>query len=257
MKKYRFKNKKKISKKKIFIMAGVLLITLTTLRICRNFSSDSKVNKVYGEKKDSINNKSYSSNENNIKNGDKPLVVIDPGHGGVDPGTSGNGLVEKEVSLDLCKKIESSLKKSGINTYMIRDDDKTIDYRERIKIANTKNAALYLSIHCDNFKDTSTNGFEVFYSRATDLKKGNLLEKDYAKIMENSLINVPEIKSRGIYPNATYSVLVRAQMPSIIFEMGFLSNKNDADQLKSQSYKLRAAEALSQGIQKSLEKMKE
>lgn len=181
------------------------------------------------------------------------LVVIDPGHGGAETGAVANGLVEKEVVLDISKRVDSILKTSKILTYMIRKDDSTIHYKERISTANSKKAALYVSIHCDWYKDPAYNGPSTLYYPSSGLAAGNLTVTDFARIIQDELIKTLKTKNKGIIQRTDLAVLNAANMPSILVEVGFLSNKSEAKRLASESFRQKAAEAIASGIIKALQ----
>jgi len=172
------------------------------------------------------------------------LVVIDAGHGGNDPGTAGNGLVEKEITLDIAKKLNEILISNNISTYMIRTEDVFLDHKKRIAIANEKSAALYISIHCDWFNNPKYGGTQTFYINKSDLKYGNLTELQYAKNVQNELIKTMKSNNRGISERGDLAVTKYAQMPSVLVELGFLSNPTDSANLATtdyrQKYKLKA-----------------
>jgi N-acetylmuramoyl-L-alanine amidase len=182
------------------------------------------------------------------------LVVIDPGHGGDETGAVSNSLIEKDITLDVALRLEALLLGHDIPVYMTRRDDRTMDYKERIRSANDMKATLYLSIHCDWYKSSSFRGTSTLYFPSPDLAAGNLEEKEYASIIQQELIKKLRTINRGIIDRSDLAVLNAAQMPSVLVELGFLSNKKDAGLLADDSFRQRAAEALAAGILKSLEK---
>lgn len=187
---------------------------------------------------------------------EKYLVAIDAGHGGVDPGTSGGGLDEKDIALDISLRLEKLLKDNGTDTYMTRTEDVFMDHKERILLANDKNASLFISIHCDWFNNPAYGGTQTLYYPSTDLKNGNLSEIQYAKIIQNELIQKTKVNDRGIIDRPNLAVLRHAKMPSVIVELGFLSNKTDVTNLGSTEYRQKVAEGLANGIIKALASIK-
>ncbi len=183
------------------------------------------------------------------------LVVIDAGHGGNDNGTKDNGLAEKDITLDVARRLDSELKRSGIRTYMIRTDDRYIDHRDRIQLANDKNAALYISLHCDWFRDPSLNGTTTLYDPSGNVSIGGLSEIEFASIIQTELMKNLETRNRGINDRNDLAILRRAKMPSVLIELGFLSNKNDSLLLGSEIFRQKSAETLSAGIRKALYKI--
>lgn len=184
------------------------------------------------------------------------VVAIDAGHGGNDSGTNGYGLLEKDINLDICQRLNEILKAAGISTFMIRDGDDYMGRIDRIQLANSEKTTLFLSIHCDWFEDKSFSGIRTFYNPSETLKAGNLLQQDYAQNIQNSLINTLHVKDMGLFPDSELSVIKRADMPSILVEIGFLSNINDSKLLKTDDYRKKSAEALAEGIKLSLKSIK-
>ncbi|MCR4437138.1 MAG: N-acetylmuramoyl-L-alanine amidase [Clostridiales bacterium] len=180
------------------------------------------------------------------------LVVIDPGHGGNDPGARAYGLVEKEINLDVALRVNSLLKDYGVRTYMTRTDDCFVGPKDRIYTANQKKASLFLCIHSNWFKDPSFNGTMTLYYPSRDLSQGNLSELNYALTIQNQLSNTLATKDRGIIDRPNLSVLKHAQMPSVLVELGFMSNKEDARLLASDEFRQKAAQALARGVIEAL-----
>ena len=184
------------------------------------------------------------------------LVVIDPGHGGDDPGTrSADGMLEKNIALDTCLKLNSILTHWGIETYMIRTTDIFIPYTDRISTANSKKASLYLSVHCDWFKDTSYKGTATLFYPSQTLALGHLTEVNYATIIQNELVKTIGLNNRGINDRPDLAVLHHAKMPSVLVELGFLSNPDDTTQLSSEEFRQNAAQGLALGIKAALAKI--
>ena len=249
------KRKKKIKlNKRILLIAGVFLIIIIALVLFKGGLSNIYMmyfnrpsNDIYIDEEAKIEASKYYSSY---------VVAIDAGHGGNDPGTNGYGLIEKDITLDVCQKLDVILKKSGINTLMIRDGDDYVDHIERIQLANSRKVTLFLSVHCDWFEDKSLNGIRTFYNPSETLKAGNLQEQDYAQNIQNTLINTLHVKDMGIVPDSQISVVKRADMPSILVEIGFLSNKNDSKLLMTDDYRKKTAEALAEGVKRSLRSIK-
>ena len=212
-------------------------------------------------------------------------VIIDPGHGGKDPGAvSRTGLYEKNVVLDVSKRIKKELEKNGMDVVMTRDSDKFITLSRRAKIANDNDADLFVSIHANANRARWIRGFEVYYlSEATDdnaralaASENSVLkyeEESFAKhtkdldaivwdlkftehrvesieladfICQGVAKNI-KLKNRGI-KSARFYVLKYVEMPSVLVELSYLSNKWDEKNLKKSSYKQKLAEGIASGI---------
>jgi len=183
------------------------------------------------------------------------LIVIDAGHGGIDPGAVSGELLEKDINLDICKKIGSILEQSGFNVYLTRTDDTFMKPSVKIETANKKNASLFLSIHCNAFKDKSVDGTTTLYYPSNYSACGNLSGRDYAKIIQGELMNVIDSKSRGIIASRGLLVLKGSKMPSVLVELGYISNDSDVKLLSTDSFKTKAAQGIAEGIKKALEKV--
>lgn len=219
-------------------------------------------------------------------------IVIDPGHGGKDPGAIGvNGLEEKEVVLDVSLRlknlIEKRLKKTVI---MTREEDLFIPLDERTLLANAKKADLFISVHANSSPKRSTQGVEVYFlGRATDERAIevaarenatsqkaaldfqevilNDLERDFnmneslefAHLTENAfveqLISKYPTASLGV-KRAPFYVLANTNMPAILAEISFLTHPAEAKRLRSSQYRQKIAEALFRGIERYLDSAK-
>ncbi len=214
------------------------------------------------------------------------LVVIDPGHGGRDPGAIGRkGLKEKDVVLDIANRLSKKLKQKGIKVILTRSRDEFIPLDERTAIANRNRADLFLSIHANAAFTRRANGFETYYvseavddhARAVAAIENSVLElerKGVRKKMDDTLhailwdlaytefrvesIEWGEIvqqelnrkirgENRGVKPGPFY-VLKGAQMPSLLVEVGFISNVVEENRLRKSSYREKITEALADSI---------
>jgi len=208
-------------------------------------------------------------------------IMIDPGHGGKDPGAVANGLREKDINLRMARILGAMLKEQGFEVHYTRTTDKFIPLEERTAMANAKNADLFISVHCNAYKDTSAKGFEVYYlNLATDAqavrvaarengvsaKKISDMQFILSDLMLNSKINesrqmaamVEEETMRVMRPKyaltshgskgAFFYVLTGARMPSILVELGYLTNPAEAARLNTDAYLTTMAQGLTRGV---------
>ena len=214
-------------------------------------------------------------------------IIIDPGHGGKDPGAIGyRGTKEKDVTLDvakrLAKKIERNMK---INTVLTRDEDTFIGLRERSKLANAQNGKLFISIHANSAEDQRAHGFETYLigvnknaaavrtaarenavlalegsdiQTLTDeaLIKATITQASFASGSERFAALVQEemnkrlqSKDRGV-KQAGFYVLAYTSMPNVLIELGYISNPSEEKKLRSSQYK----DALATSIYRAIEK---
>ncbi|MEG6567552.1 N-acetylmuramoyl-L-alanine amidase [Thermoanaerobacterium saccharolyticum] len=152
------------------------------------------------------------------------LIVVDPGHGGSDSGAIGYGYFEKDINLSVSLKLRDVLEVNGIDVILTRDKDMTLELSERCDIANRNKADYFVSIHCNSFKDSSEKGTETYsYPGSTSGAK-------LAKGVQQAIVTNLKTTDRGV-KTANFYVLHHTNMPSILVELGFITNKDDLDLL--------------------------
>lgn len=233
---------------------------VSTVEICR----DDKTNDthiVFNTKKEfkffiSYNDKLKQSEINLLtpaKSGEK-LVVIDAGHGGVDPGACKGTAYEKDINLAIALKLEHLLESKGINVFMLRQDDTFVGLYDRPYIANALNASLFLSIHNNSIDNSKVSGTETLYYPEKEGDPSFTGEK-FAKIVQDSLISKLKTVNRKTVERPGLVVLKYTKMPAALSEIGFLTNPTDLKNLQSETFQKKTAEALCDAIVKSLEKL--
>ncbi|MBU2601947.1 MAG: N-acetylmuramoyl-L-alanine amidase, partial [Actinobacteria bacterium] len=178
-----------------------------------------------------------------------PLVVLDPGHGGSDPGATGvTGVLEKNVNLQLVLRVDVLLREAGVRTLLTRSTDVDVSLKQRTDIANNANANVFVAVHNNASGDPAANGIETFYwgtTSGTYSEEGKLL----AEAIQASLVAALGAKDRGARTHwSTLYVLDKSQMPAALTEVGFLTNPEEEAKLKDTAYLDRAAQAIAQGI---------
>ena len=212
-------------------------------------------------------------------------VVIDPGHGGHDQGTHGATLLEKDLVLDVAKRLGKLIEdKMGAEVIYTRTDDTFVPLEGRTALANEKKADLFLSIHANSSPIPKITGVETYYLNFADSKdamdvaarenanaKESVFElrdmvqkitqhdkaeesKEFASRIQTALYALsarefPGNRNRGV-KKAPFVVLIGAQMPSVLAEIGFLSNPREEALLKRSDYRQKLAEALFRGVQR-------
>ena len=185
----------------------------------------------------------------------KYTVVIDSGHGGVDPGKIGvDGVYEKDINLAITEKVKKCLEKEKITAELTRKEDKglgttgdgskkTEDMQARVKMINETKPVLTVSIHQNSYEDPEIHGAQVFYYEGS--KEGKML----AELLQKSLIdNVDPQNHRVAKANSGYYILKNTSAPTVIVECGFLSNPEEESLLISAAYQEKLVEALQKGI---------
>jgi len=213
-------------------------------------------------------------------------IVLDPGHGGHDTGTSGPaGLLEKDLVLDVCKRLGTLIEsRLGAQVVYTRTDDTFIPLERRTEIANEQKADLFLSIHANSSPAENVSGVETYYLNFTDSKSAleiaarenagsaktvyelkDLLQKiamhdkieesrQFAGRVHQALYTASSrannrTRDRGI-KKAPFIVLIGASMPSVLAEIGFVTNPKDEALFRKQEFRQKIAEGLYQGISK-------
>ena len=176
-------------------------------------------------------------------------VVIDAGHGGKDSGKIGiNKVLEKDINLEIAKKVKELLLKQKVNVIMTREDDramaesKTEDLKKRVDIINEANADLAVSIHQNSYTSEEIHGAQVFYYNHSE--EG----RKAAAIFQKILLKIDPENKRQEKGNDSYFILKKTEAPVIIVECGFLSNKQEAEKLVTEEYQDILAEAICDGI---------
>ena len=219
-------------------------------------------------------------------------IVLDAGHGGKDPGAlSASGAREKDVVLDITKRLKVVLlERLKCRVVTTRDNDRYIPLEERTVVANTKKADLFVSIHANASRNRRVNGVETYFlnlstdkeamelaalENATSTKNIGQLQSILNDLMKNSKIKESsrlagcvqnslvkrlrkshnDIKDLGV-KQAPFYVLIGAQMPSVLVEVSFISNKKEAQRLATKAYRQKIAEGLADGIEKYINEIK-
>jgi N-acetylmuramoyl-L-alanine amidase len=221
-------------------------------------------------------------------------IVIDAGHGGHDPGAKANGLTESQLTLDVAERLQKLLEKEpGFEVVMTRSTDVFIALEERTAIANREQADLFLSIHANASRNTRAHGVETYFlnfatnpeaeavaarenagsgqsmRKLPDIVRAIALNnkidesRDFAEMVQRAMVQRMSVKNKALrnigVKQAPFVVLIGAQMPSVLAEMSFVTNKADAAMLKQPAYRQQIAQALFDSIvryQQSLKKMR-
>jgi N-acetylmuramoyl-L-alanine amidase len=167
--------------------------------------------------------------------------MVDPGHGGKDPGAIGlGGLREVDVILPIAQQVASLLEQQGIQAVMTRTSDYFVDLAPRVTMAERANADLFVSIHANAIGPTrpDVSGLETYY-----YSNGQRL----AQTIHNSILQNLDVKDRGVR-RARFYVLRKSSMPSVLVEVGFVTGRDDAAKLSNAAYRSQMAQAIARGI---------
>lgn len=219
---------------------------------------------------------------------ERPLVVVDPGHGGIDDGTQSSGVLEKDITLSFAKQLRDKLVNSGrYRVIMTRDSDTYVTLSDRVKIARDHQAALFISVHADALpsREGDARGATVYTlsDRASDAESARLAEvenkadlisgvdlsaesgevadilidlvqretKTFSNVFAHTLVSEMKRTARLHHhplKSAGFRVLKAPDVPSVLVELGYVTSKDDLKQLTSESWRSHTAEAMVDAI---------
>jgi N-acetylmuramoyl-L-alanine amidase len=171
----------------------------------------------------------------------RPVVIIDPGHGGPDPGAIGiGGLQEKGIVLDIGQKVAAILERQGVQAVITRSDDRDLDLEPRVQLAERINATVFVSIHANSISLSrpDISGLETYYYQSG---------LNLARTIHQSVLEGTGIQDRGVR-SARFYVLRKTSMPSVLVEVGFVTGRDDAAKLSDGNYRTQMANAIARGI---------
>ncbi len=167
-------------------------------------------------------------------------VVVDAGHGGKDNGAFRKyGGAEKVATLDVARRVERKLRESQLKTVMTRDSDVFIELDERVRIENAQKNAVFVSIHFNDSSRRGIHGFETYYHSPTS--------REMAERIQGQLLTIPNSVNRGVH-FASYRVLRHAQIPAVLVECGFLSNRTEGGEARDSQYRDVLADKIAEAI---------
>lgn len=178
---------------------------------------------------------------NNRPNQSRPLVVIDAGHGGRDPGAVGiGGLREKDIILPISQEVARILEQQGIQVRLTRSNDTFVSLEGRTNMANSLNADLFVSIHANaiSMSRPDVNGLETYYFQSG---------RDLAATIHRNILQRLNIRDRRVR-QARFYVLRNTRMPSVLVETGFVTGREDAARLGNPTFQRQMAQAIAAGI---------
>lgn len=190
-------------------------------------------------------------------------VIVDAGHGGDDGGAIGiDGTVEKDINLDIALKLEKILKFYGFNVIMTRTQDvmtcdngldslrkrKISDIHNRFELMRKNPDAIFISVHQNKFEDSSQHGTQVFYSGNDERSKelAEAIQTSVTLTLQRKNDRVVKKSGSGIY------LLYHAKIPAVLVECGFISNSDEVKKLKDESYRMKLAILIADGLLKYL-----
>ena len=171
----------------------------------------------------------------------KPIIVIDPGHGGEDRGGLPNQRIpEKVMTLDVGLRLERVLQNLGYQVVMTRRSDRTVSLQERCRIANRIRNCIFVSIHFDSYYNSRSNGATTFYTKWNSSRLASLIHR-------RLLQRLQPIANRGV-KRARFYVIRNTLSPSVLVEGGFLTNRRESERILTPTYRQTLANAVAMGI---------
>ncbi len=169
----------------------------------------------------------------------RPVIVLDPGHGGMDGGSCWGGYREKNLTLMIAKRVESVLRARGFRTAMTRRSDRTVSLHSRAAVANGYRSAMLVSIHCNADPRHKARGIETFYTGSSGYR---LARSIHTRLDARTSTPNRGIKRKGL------CVLTHTRGAAALVECGFMTSPSERRLLASASYQKRIARAIADGI---------
>jgi N-acetylmuramoyl-L-alanine amidase len=264
------------------VVVDLLPTTPAMYESAAGWPADLKARESAAERQASLDEKPHA-----LAAGRTKVIIIDPGHGGVDPGTNAvNGSFEKDVVLDVGLRLARVLGKTGYTVHMTRETDVFVPLSERVRIARSWHADLFISLHADSNPDRSVNGLSVYTlsERGSDKEAAELASKEnqsdvvagvdlsdqssqvapilidlaqrdtlnrsnrFALAALDRLGGTTDILEREPHRSAAFVVLESPDVPAVLIELGYLSNADDASKMESAAWRDGIAEAIARAV---------
>ncbi|ATP40579.1 N-acetylmuramoyl-L-alanine amidase [Solibacillus sp. R5-41] len=173
------------------------------------------------------------------------VIILDPGHGGKDPGTGKDGHTEKAITLKVGNLVRQKLEAAGATVHMTRTGDTYPTLEDRVAFTKAKHGEIFVSIHVNSASSSSASGTETYYNVST----GDQFEEDklLAKYINNEIVKNANMKDRGVKEGPFY-VIRNMIIPSVLVELGFLTNPSDQEKLINDKYAEIFAQSIYNGI---------
>jgi len=185
-----------------------------------------------------------------IPEGSAGFLVVDPGHGGRDEGARGQaGTKEKDVVLDIAKRLAVELRRKGVRVILTRKKDRYLTPQERVRTSNSLKPDALVSLHTNSYRQASVSGVETWvYRRQVVSPKGpDRASRKLAGAVQRGLVRAMGSRDRGVR-RGTYQVLRRSKVPAALVEIGFISNAAEEKKLADEKWRQKIAKALAKAI---------
>jgi len=183
---------------------------------------------------------SKPSSEKAFRKKTKDKIVLDAGHGGTDYGAIREGINEKDITLDITRRVEAILRSKGYKVALTRSDDTFVSLEDRVSFSESEEPEVFVSIHVNSAVSTDPNGIETHWYHD--------YSKSFAEVVHKHLVKeLPNAKDRGLFKSKFY-VINHTTDPAILCEIGFLSNETERNDIITDSRKQKTAKAIADGI---------
>ncbi len=199
---------------------------------------------------------------------DRPIVIVDAGHGGVDGGAMGSGLLEKDVALGMSRQLGAELEKLGIRVIQSREEDMTISLEERTRLANRHPEAVFVSVHFNTSSAAEVEGLETYHTSPkalsalaeikrrfgldTRLRLSDERNRLLAEKVQAAVVAEVECRDRGVR-NKSLSVTRETIIPSILVACAYLTHATEAERVASRAYRASLARGIAAGVRDYLD----
>jgi len=186
--------------------------------------------------------------QKNARKGNGHLIVLDPGHGGFDTGSTSQNVEEKALALRTAVLVKRYLSSMGYRVILTRSRDVFIPLAKRTAIANDTKSKLLVSLHYNAFKNPNAKGIEIYYyDKGSKWRSSN--SKKLAQLVLSRLLTQTGAASRGV-KHGNFHMVREANMPAILVEGGFITHPKERDQLSDPKYLDRIAQGIAEGVDK-------
>lgn len=187
-----------------------------------------------------------------------PLVIVDAGHGGHDGGAVSHGIVEKNLALDLARRLKDELETAGLRVRMTRDSDVFLPLEERAAHAARHSAAVFVSVHLNtDGEGSAAEGIETYFAEPRPLSTRQLASGqplsassasgDLAAAVQRQVCASTRAENRGTKARS-YAVVAQAACPAVLVECGFITSPAESAKLKKETYRDKVASGIAQGV---------
>lgn len=188
-----------------------------------------------------------------VSNKEDKLIIIDPGHGGYDVGAENGMIYEKDINLSIANYVCDILIKHGYIPVLTRSDDVFVSVEDRADFVNNAMPKLFISIHCNDNKDSSAEGTEVLYNVKDTETKYN--SQWLSEIMLDNIISSTGTRKRDLIVGNSIHIVRSSKVPVALLELGFMSNEGDLSLLNSNQGQKRFAQGIADGIIEAITEM--